>query len=112
MFERLDRDGDGFLTRGDWPRRGQRGGRPGGGPGPAGRSFPGPEEMERLDGDGDGALSFDEWRRLPELGKLDEERLRQMFRRLDRNDDHRLDPGDRPKRARHPGPPPPGAPGP
>jgi Ca2+-binding EF-hand superfamily protein len=82
MFKRMDRDGDGFLTPRDFPRPHR---------GPLfDRGL-----MEKLDENKDQALSFDEWSKSPRLKDLSEERKREMFDRIDRNHDGKLDEADR-----------------
>jgi len=92
MFRRMDRDQDGFLTRSDW-----RGG-PHGFPRGKGRPpFHSPEVFAELDRDGNGSLTFEEWKNHARRADRDEERLRALFRRLDRNGDGQLDSEDRPQ---------------
>ena len=51
--------------------------------------------MEKLDENKDQALSFEEWSKSPRLKEFSEERKREMFDRIDRNDDGKLDEADR-----------------
>jgi len=82
MFKRMDRDGDSFLTPRDFPRPNR---------GPLfDRSL-----MEKLDVNKDQALSFEEWSKSPRIKDFSEERKREMFGRIDRNDDGKLDETDR-----------------
>jgi hypothetical protein len=78
LFDRLDRNGDGFLAPGEVPAAGA-----GPGAGPAGGG------LDAMDADGDGAVSREEYR-----GPA------RQFERLDRNADGRLTSDERPKRAR------------
>ncbi|NIP95398.1 MAG: hypothetical protein GWO24_18915, partial [Akkermansiaceae bacterium] len=78
------------MTPADWRNRPEGGRRRGRGP------FPDHRTLDSLDADGDKALSFEEWRKSPLLKERDEQGLREMFERLDRNNDGRLDGKDRP----------------
>jgi Ca2+-binding EF-hand superfamily protein len=82
MFKRMDRDGDGFLTPHDFPRPNR------------GTLFD-RSLMEKLDENKDQALSFEEWSKSSRLKEFSEERKREMFDRIDRNDDGKLDEADR-----------------
>ena len=82
MFKRMDRDGDGFLTEPDFrrPHRGplfDRG------------------LMEKLDKNKDQALSFEEWSKSPRIKDLSKPQKREVFDRIDRNSDGKLDEADR-----------------
>lgn len=84
MFKRMDKDGDGYLTPSDFPR-------PRRGP-----SFD-RGSLEKLDTNKDKSLSFEEWKKSPRLKDLSEERRKEMFDRIDRNDDGLLNETDRPE---------------
>lgn len=84
LFSRFDKDGDGSISRKDIPDS--------------------PEVHRRhreRDLDGDGRISFDEFSKSPRLADLPEERRREIFSRIDHNEDgflDRSDWADRPKR--------------
>ena len=98
MFERMDHNKDGVLTRDDFRRRSR---------GP----FFDRATLAKLDTDGDKALTFEEWKKHPRLKDVEAKRLREIFGRLDRNDDGKLNEKDKPDRPR-PGPRPSGPGGP
>jgi Ca2+-binding EF-hand superfamily protein len=98
-FDRMDLNNDGVLTPEDFRRR-----PPGSRAWDRRRPLFDPQALRNLDTDEDGALSFEEWSKSPHFENLPEERLREWFDRMDRNDDGRLDEADRPE-----GPPRPGA---
>lgn len=79
IFERLDKDGDGFITNKELKTRG---------PG-FGNSF-----LKKADSDGDGRVSREEFLANPPFKKVAEERLNKMFDRMDQNDDGFLDEKD------------------
>ncbi len=86
LFERLDKNGDGFIRRDEMSRGPRdRGGRP-------------PLGMEQLDTNKDGAVDFNEFVAGPFAQRIPEEKRRDFFNRLDRNKDGRLSPADRPDR--------------
>lgn len=76
IFDRLDKDGDGFITANELKGRG-RGGND---------AF-----LKKADTDGDGRISWAEFLANPPFKKVDEERLNKMFDHLDRNKDGFLD---------------------
>ena len=63
MFERLDADGDGFITEAE-AMRSRRGGRQGGGRGAAGANAPSGVTLEMIDANQDGVISLGEWTEL------------------------------------------------
>ncbi len=79
IFDRLDKDGDGFITADELKGRG-RGGND---------AF-----LKKADTDGDGRISRAEFLANPPFKKVDEERLNKMFDHLDRNKDGFLDQKD------------------
>ena len=87
FFERLDRNGDGVLTKDELPERLQ-------------------ERLERLDQNQDGKLTRDELRRVGFQRRGDRRRpvggplLDRAFNRFDRNNDGFLTPDELPERAR------------
>lgn len=104
MFDRMDRDKDGFLTAKDGPLN------PGGG-GPGGRGgrrgFDPKRFIQELDANGDGSLSFDEFRKAPFIKDLGEDAQEAKFNEMDRNKDLKIDLSDFPAPPDHgPGPPP------
>lgn len=82
IFKRLDKNGDGLIKADDLPK----------GP-PRGR---GPN-LKELDRDHNGSVSYEEFLTSAFVQKLPEERRRRFFDRLDRNDDGKLSPADRPR---------------
>lgn len=86
LFARLDKNGDGFISRDELPKM----------PEPHdGKHF-----MGRADADGDGRISFEEFAKNPPppFKNAPKERLKEMFDRWDRNNDGFLDAKDRPER--------------
>jgi len=89
LFKRLDKDGDGRLSRGELRKPGN--------PPPGG---PPPEPMQRLwelDTDRSGGVSLEEFRAGPLAEKLPPERIQKIFQRLDRDGDGQITPKDRPE---------------
>jgi len=96
VFDRLDTDGDGVISRKDRPESPRdRKGRP---HGP--RRNDRPERTRsfnrKLDANGDGALSFEEFRTGPAMKNLTEDQQEDRFELLDRNKDQKLSPEDFP----------------
>lgn len=83
IFERLDKNHDGTLTREELEQIG-KGHRP----------MP---RLEELDKDKSGGVSFEEFSAAEFVQKLPEERRKEMFQRMDRDGDGQLTPKDRPK---------------
>lgn len=79
IFQRLDKDGDGYITAVELKPR-VRG---------LGAAF-----LKKADMDGDGRVSRAEFLAKPPFQSVDEERLRKMFDRMDRNKDGFLDKKD------------------
>ncbi|MDB6076405.1 MAG: calcium-binding allergen Ole e 8 [Akkermansiaceae bacterium] len=104
MFDRMDRDKDGFLTPKDGPLT-----PPGGGPGGRGgrHGFDPKKFIQDLDTNGDGSLSFEEFRKAPFIKDLGEDAQEAKFNEMDRNKDLKIDLSDFPAPPdRGPGPPP------
>ena len=97
IFQRLDTDGDGMITRKDKPeppdgKRPKRGDGP-----PRGEHRPDPNRMLRnLDKDSDGSVTFDEFRAGPRASQLTEDEQKKRFEKMDRNKDLKLTPEDFP----------------
>lgn len=88
LFDRMDRNKDGVLSKDDW--KGRRG--PGG---PRGRGGPPPFHA---DADGDGKVSLEEFRNHPRHKKQTEDEQEDLFKKLDKNGDGFLDESERPAR--------------
>lgn len=90
LFDRLDTNRDGVISRADRPKPPPRGGKKGrpDARGPAERD---PRRMlSALDEDGDGAVSFEEFRKGGRIRDLDEDTQEDRFMALDRNGDLKL----------------------
>lgn len=85
LFERFDKNKDGEIRRDEIPKP-QGWGR--GGPDRGGKSR-GPH-----DPDGDGRVSLEEFRKNPRVAEMEPARQKELFDKLDRNDDGFLDPKD------------------
>jgi Ca2+-binding EF-hand superfamily protein len=89
MFQRMDTDGDGFLTPQDRPQHGGRDGK--------GGRKPNLEDLVKdHDRDRNGSLSFDEFRQIPWMAKAGEDEQEDRFEALDKNKDLKLDAADEP----------------
>ena len=89
LFRRLDKNGDGRLSRGEMEAMRRP---PGGNAGA--QSMP---RLMELDTNRDGAVSLAEFRIGPIFAKMPEERMLALFRRLDTNGDGLITPRDRPQ---------------
>lgn len=89
MFQRMDTDGDGFLTPQDRPKRDGRDGK-------GGRRPNLPDLVKDHDKDGNGSLSFEEFRQIPWIAKAGEDEQEDRFEALDKNKDQKLDAADEP----------------
>jgi len=89
IFARLDRDGDGSLSKREIQEIRKEG---------AERA----REFRELDGDGSGGLNFAEFSQSKFFQKLPEEKRREIFERLDTNGDGEVSPKDRPERTHRP----------
>ncbi|MCW1883638.1 EF-hand domain-containing protein [Luteolibacter flavescens] len=104
IFERMDRDGDGALTAKDRPEgpphregrwnNGNKDGKTEGNKG--GRGGHPMEMIRRLDQNGDGALSFEEFRQAGFLKGKSEDEQEDVFEKMDRNKDLKIDATDFP----------------
>lgn len=100
VFDRLDRNGDGFLDKKDWRRH-----RPGGhGRPPHGGGMP---PLAELDTDDSGTVSLEEFQKSPRMKDHPEERQKEIFERMDRNksgelEKEELQPRQRPDRGHPP----------
>jgi Ca2+-binding EF-hand superfamily protein len=83
LFDRLDKDGDGFIRRGEMPKP------------PPGRDHRVPLDLRKSDKNGDGSVDYGEFLASPLASRLPEERRRHFFDKLDRNGDGKLSPEDR-----------------
>lgn len=92
IFDRLDKDGDGKLSKDELEKR------PGSQPP---RGFP---SLAELDVDRSGGVSFVEFQGAEFVKKLPAERQREVFDRLDRDKDGQITPKDRPSRRESEGP--------
>lgn len=88
LFGRLDKNGDGRIERAEIRAAGQH---------EAGRPAPLPG-IRNLDRDGDGAVSFEELQAGPMLRRLDPERQKRLFARLDSDGDGTITAHDKPGR--------------
>ncbi len=86
LFKRLDKNGDGKLSREELGRMGGR-------PQDQGRPM---QRLWELDKDRSGGVSFEEFKAGEIFGKLPPEKLLEVFRRLDTNGDGMISPQDRP----------------
>ena len=86
LFVRLDKDGDGKISREEMSRMGKE----------HGDARPPMQPLWALDVDRSGGVSFEEFQAGRFIGKLPEERQREMFRRLDTNEDGVITPKDNP----------------
>lgn len=89
IFARLDRDGDGSLSKLEIQEIRKEGGQ---------RA----REFRELDADGSGGLNFEEFSKGKFFQKLPEEKRRKIFERLDTNEDGEVSPKDRPERTHRP----------
>lgn len=78
LFERMDQNGDGVLSKEDLPR--QRGPRPNGEPRPL-------KAFETVDSDGDGQISFSEFQQEPLFRRLGEDEAEDRFEEIDKDSD-------------------------
>jgi hypothetical protein len=101
MFARMDRDSDGALTPKDRPQRGE-GRRDGKGDGKGGRRGNPMDMVKDHDANGDGALSFEEFRQIPWMKEKGEDEQEDLFEKMDKNDDLKLDASDFPPPAPKP----------
>ncbi|MDP0489583.1 MAG: EF-hand domain-containing protein [Verrucomicrobiota bacterium JB023] len=85
LFQRLDRNGDGLISREDFPKRRR------------GEDDHAPVSIAPYDIDRDGKISFDEFRKIPHHRRLNEDEAEDRFERLDRNDDGYLTPDEGPE---------------
>ena len=103
IFNRMDRNGDGFLDRRD--------GRPGGPGGPGGRPPRGKmPPFGDLDEDKNGSVSFEEFRKSPRMKDQNEDQQEDAFEKIDRNGNGEIEKDEFPRGSR-PGGPPKGPPG-
>lgn len=93
LFTRLDKDGDGKLSRDELVKLG----RPRDGQGPP------MQRLWELDADKSGGISFEEFKAGRVFGKLPPEKQQAVFRRLDTNNDGVISPKDKPKQPFRPG---------
>lgn len=95
VFKRLDKDGDGKLSRQELGRMGR----------PHDPKGPPMRRLWELDVDRSGGVDFQEFIQGPLFQKLTLEKQRALFRRLDTDGDGRITPKDKPKSPfRHKGP--------
>lgn len=102
IFRRLDRDGDGEITRKDKPEPPHRMPPPDQRPprpdAPGENPDPKPPEplhiLRQLDKDGDGALSFEEFRAGPMVKRSGEDEQEDRFEAMDRNKDGKITPDE------------------
>lgn len=87
IFNHLDKDGDGFIQRSEWPMPGKS---------KEGRRGPAPRLSEH-DADGSGGVSFGEFQRIPWVKRMGVDRQREIFARLDTDGSGEITPADRPK---------------
>lgn len=83
IFERLDKNNDGSLTRDEL--------------GQAGKGHRPMPRLEELDKDKSGGVSFEEFSAAEFVQKLPDERRQEMFKRMDRDGDGQVTAKDRPK---------------
>lgn len=80
IFERMDRNHDGFLSPEDRPKDGP----------PPHDKMPPRAKFEDLDANKDGTVDFPEFQHNPPLTKLSEDEQENRFMSLDKNNDHKL----------------------
>lgn len=89
IFARLDKNGDGGIQADEMKSRGHGGG--------AGGERRRPMWLGEMDRNRDGAISFEEFRRGRMIARLPEPKQREMFERMDRDGNGRIDRADRPE---------------